>query len=73
MASIKAVLEESKKYGVPVHRVSQGTGIFLMTDSEIKDMLRIGRDNQMEVRPITPSPSPLPASAPAPWCRALGP
>ena len=49
VAAFKAVIEESKKYGVPVHRVSQGSGINMMPKGELLDMLRIGRDNRVEV------------------------
>lgn len=49
VSAMKAVVEEAKKYNVRVHRVSQGTGIYLMPERELKDMLRIGRDNMMEV------------------------
>jgi len=49
VASFKAVLEESKKHNVTVHRVSQGTGIFLLPERELLDMLRIGKDNNIEV------------------------
>ena len=48
-AAIRTVVEAAEKYRVPVHRVSQGSGIMLMTDDEIREMLRIGRDNGMEV------------------------
>jgi Peptidase family U32 len=34
---------------VTVHRVSQGSGIMLLTDDEIREMLLIGRDHGMEV------------------------
>ncbi|MBK9166719.1 MAG: U32 family peptidase [Bryobacterales bacterium] len=47
--SLTAVLEEAAARGVPVHRVSQGSGIMLMTDAEISGMLEIGRREQMEV------------------------
>ena len=47
--ALKAVIEAGKQYGVPVHRVSQGSGIMLMTDAEIRDMLKLGRDHGMEV------------------------
>ncbi len=47
--ALAAVLDEAAKRNVPVHRVSQGSGIMLMTDDEIREMLRIGRDNRMEV------------------------
>lgn len=47
--SLSAVLQEADQRGVPVHRVSQGSGIMLMTDDEIRDMLFIGRQRQIEV------------------------
>jgi hypothetical protein len=47
--ALQAVVDAGKRYGVPVHRVSQGSGIMLMTDGEIREMLRIGRDHAMEV------------------------
>ena len=47
--SLDAVLDEASRRGVPVHRVSQGSGILLMTDGEIGQMLRIGREAAIEV------------------------
>jgi hypothetical protein len=46
---LKAVIEEAQKYHLTIHRVSQGSGIMLMTDDEIKEMLRMAKDQQMEV------------------------
>ena len=46
---LKAVIEEAERYRLTIHRVSQGSGIMLMTDDEIKDMLKMARDRQMEV------------------------
>lgn len=46
---LAAVLEEAEKRKVPVHRVSQGSGIMLMTDDEITEMLDIGRAAGIEV------------------------
>jgi hypothetical protein len=46
---LSAVLEEADKRKVPVHRVSQGSGILLMTDEEITGMLAIGREAGIEV------------------------
>lgn len=37
-ACLRAVLEEADRYGVRVHRVSQGSGVFLLTDDELDDM-----------------------------------
>jgi len=47
--ALAAVLEEAEKRKVPVHRVSQGSGILLMTDEEIREMLAIGRKAAIEV------------------------
>ncbi|MBK5291932.1 MAG: U32 family peptidase [Acidobacteriia bacterium] len=47
--ALAAVLEEADKRKVPVHRVSQGSGIMLMTDDEIREMLAIGHKHKMEV------------------------
>jgi hypothetical protein len=46
---LRAVLDESASRKVPVHRVSQGSGIMLMTDGEISEMLEIGRQSAIEV------------------------
>ncbi|MEZ5403012.1 MAG: U32 family peptidase [Bryobacteraceae bacterium] len=47
--ALAAVLDEAASRGVPVHRVSQGSGIMLMTDDEIREMLEIGRTTGVEV------------------------
>lgn len=47
--ALQAVIEAGKRYEVPIHRVSQGSGIMLMTDAEIREMLKLGRDHGMEV------------------------
>jgi hypothetical protein len=47
--ALAAVLEEAEARQVPVHRVSQGSGVMLLTDSEIQDMVRIGAEAQIEV------------------------
>ena len=46
---LKAVIEEAQKHRLIIHRVSQGSGIMLLTDDEIKEMLKMARDQQMEV------------------------
>jgi len=46
---LAAVLAEAETRKVPVHRVSQGSGIMLMTDDEICEMLEIGRGAAIEV------------------------
>jgi hypothetical protein len=47
--ALEAVLTEAERRKVPVHRVSQGSGIMLMTDGEITEMLAIGRKAAIEV------------------------
>jgi Peptidase family U32 len=46
---LKAVIEEARKYRLTIHRISQGSGILLLMDDEIREMLRIAKDQQMEV------------------------
>lgn len=46
---LRAVLDEARTRQVPVHRVSQGSGIMLMAASEITEMLTIGRESDVEV------------------------
>jgi len=47
--ALAAVLEEAERLSVMVHRVSQGSGIMLLTDAEIREMARLGRDSGIEV------------------------
>jgi peptidase U32-like protein len=44
-----AVLEEAAQRGVPVVRVSQGSGVFMHTDEELDEMARLGATNGVEV------------------------
>ena len=46
---LEAVLEEGARLGVPIHRVSQGSGILLLTDAEIQEMVRLGQSAGIEV------------------------
>lgn len=46
---MKAVLDACKEYGVDIQRVSQGSGIMLLTDEEIKEMVRMGKEEGIEV------------------------
>lgn len=48
-AALAAVLEEASAYQLIVHRVSQGSGVLLMTDDEIRAMARLARSHQVEV------------------------
>ena len=47
--ALVAVLEEAEARHVRVHRVSQGSGIMLLTDSEIQEMARLGAEARIEV------------------------
>jgi hypothetical protein len=48
-AAMRAVIDEAAARGVPVHRVSQGSGIMLQADVEIGEMLALGREHGIEV------------------------
>ena len=45
----EAVLEEADNRGVPVRRISQGSGVMMLTDSEIRQMAQLGADAGVEV------------------------
>jgi hypothetical protein len=47
--ALTAVLEEAESRKVRVHRISQGSGIMLLTDSEIREMVRLGAKAPVEV------------------------
>ena len=47
--ALAAVLEEAERYGVTIHRVSQGSGIWMLTDDEIREMCRMGAEAGIEV------------------------
>lgn len=46
---MRAVVDEAAKRSVRVDRVSQGSGIMLQTDDEIREMLTLGREHGIEV------------------------
>ena len=46
---LRVVLEEAERRNVPVHRISQGSGIMMMPEDEIAEMCRIGREQGIEV------------------------
>jgi hypothetical protein len=47
--AMRAVIAEAAARAVTVHRVSQGSGIMLQTDDEIRQMLALGREHGIEV------------------------
>lgn len=48
-ASLEAVLEEATALDVPVRRVSQGSGVSMLTDAELDRMARMAADAGVEV------------------------
>ncbi len=46
---LRAVLEEARRLTVLVHRVSQGSGVFLMTDAELDEMAGLAVQARVEV------------------------
>jgi len=46
---LEAVLEEAERLDVRVHRVSQGSGVFLQTDAELDEFARIAAEARIEV------------------------
>ena len=46
---MRAVLTEAAARDVPVRRVSQGSGVMMLTDVELDEMAQLGRDNGVEV------------------------
>ncbi len=45
----QAVLEEAETRDVPVRRVSQGSGVMMLTDAEIAEMAALGAEHGVEV------------------------
>jgi len=46
---LEVVLEEAERLEVRVHRISQGSGVFLLTDDELDEMARLGATAPVEV------------------------
>jgi hypothetical protein len=46
---LQAVADEAARLDVPVHRVSQGSGVFLLTDAELDEMVGIAAEAKVEV------------------------
>lgn len=47
--ALAVVIEEAARRRVPVDRISQGSGIMLLTDDEIREMVQLGEENRIEV------------------------
>jgi hypothetical protein len=67
--AFEAVLDEADRRTVPVHRVSQGSGSFLLTDGELDEMARLGADAGVEVSLFA---QPIAAWGPSASARAHG-
>ncbi|MGI9110797.1 MAG: hypothetical protein ACR2GT_01105 [Gaiellaceae bacterium] len=48
-AVLRAVLDEADARAVPVRRVSQGSGVMMLTDAEIAEMATLGAEHGVEV------------------------
>lgn len=46
---LKSTIEEIKKYDLNIHRISQGSGIMMLTDEEIKQMCQMCNEEGMEL------------------------
>jgi hypothetical protein len=46
---LTAVVEEATRLDVPVHRVSQGSGVFMLTDAELDEIVGLAAEAKVEV------------------------
>jgi Peptidase family U32 len=46
---LEAVIDEAEQLDVPIHRVSQGSGVFMLTDAELAAMAAIAAGAKVEV------------------------
>jgi hypothetical protein len=46
---LEAVLDEADRRSIPVRRVSQGSGVMMLTDTEIRELSRLGANAGVEV------------------------
>jgi hypothetical protein len=51
--ALQVVIEESAARDVPIHRVSQGSGIMLQTDDELRRLKKLGDEHGIEVSLFT--------------------
>jgi hypothetical protein len=47
--AMEAVLQSAVEHGITIHRISQGSGIMLQTDDEIRRMVALGHQHNVEV------------------------
>jgi len=48
-AALRAVYAAADEFGVPVHRVSQGSGVMLLLDAELDELAALARERGIEV------------------------
>ena len=46
---LEAVLEEAQRLEVPVHRSSQGSGVFMLTDAELDELVELAAAAKVEI------------------------
>ena len=47
--ALQAVYDTADALDVPIHRVSQGSGVMLLTDDELDQMAELGRSRGIEI------------------------
>jgi hypothetical protein len=47
--ALRAVMEEGDARGVPIRRISQGSGVMMLSDAEVAEMAQIGAERSLEV------------------------
>lgn len=47
--ALRAVLDEAERRAVPIRRVSQGSGVMMLTDEEIRELAELGAEHGVEV------------------------
>ncbi|MCT2593116.1 hypothetical protein LHJ74_24930 [Streptomyces sp. N2-109] len=47
--ALAVVLEESARLDVPIHRISQGSGVWMLTDNEITEMVTLCAERNIEL------------------------
>lgn len=48
-AALRSVIETADALNVPIHRVSQGSGVMMLNDAEITDMVKQTRERRIEL------------------------
>src|SRR3954447_12672512 len=46
---LEAILEEAARLDVPIHRVSQGSGVELLARTELEELAALGREHGVEI------------------------